>query len=371
VVSGHDEGNTGGAEALPPGDTEEFHRLVIEAMSEGVVVQDPAGHIVFANTAARRTLGWTFDAMRKASGAGAHWGLLHLDGMPWLAEEQPSSEALRTGRTVRDALMGFERETGGRCWISVTATPMVRGTGDLGGVVVTFDDVTDKREAELARRESEERFRSAVDSMLDAFMIVRPVREGDRIVDFVFEFVNGGAEANIGLRPDELVGQRMLEVAPNLATRGAFGRCVKAVETGVPLVMDVPWFDGPLMHGAFEVRGVPVGDGLALTIRNVTERRLAEAAVSQDLRQVVVPATNTASAVVEGAPRLTARELEVLALLGRGVSTRGISERLFISLNTARNHVQRTIAKLGAHSRLEAVAIARRSGLLLGEQPPG
>ncbi|MCJ7670448.1 MAG: PAS domain S-box protein, partial [Acidimicrobiia bacterium] len=364
MVSGHDEGNTGGAEALPPGDTEEFHRLVIEAKSEGVVVQDPAGHIVFANTAARRTLGWTIDAMRKASGAGAHWGLLHLDGMPWLAEEQPSSEALRTGRTVRDALMGFERETGGRCWISVTATPMVRGTGDLGGVVVTFDDVTDKREAELARRESEERFRSAVDSMLDAYMIVRPVREGDRIVDFVFEFVNGGAEANIGLRPDELVGQRMLEVAPNLATRGAFGRCVKAVETGVPLVMDVPWFDGPLAHGAFEVRGVPVGDGLALTIRNVTERRLGDVAASQGRRTGREPTDAAVPQAMaeadEDAPRLTARALEVLALLGRGVSTRGISERLFISLNTARNHVQRTIAKLGAHSRLEAVAIARR-----------
>jgi len=45
---------------------------------------------------------------------------------------------------------------------------------------------------------------------------------------------------------------------------------------------------------------------------------------------------------------LTARELEVLGLLADGVSTREISSRLFISLNTARNHVQRVIAKLGA-----------------------
>jgi DNA-binding NarL/FixJ family response regulator len=62
--------------------------------------------------------------------------------------------------------------------------------------------------------------------------------------------------------------------------------------------------------------------------------------------------------------RLTRRELEVLELLGYGVTTRDIASRLFISVNTARNHVQRLIAKLGAHSRLEAVAIARRSGLI-------
>lgn len=67
-----------------------------------------------------------------------------------------------------------------------------------------------------------------------------------------------------------------------------------------------------------------------------------------------------------GSNRLTAREAEVLALLADGVSTREIASRLFISLNTARNHVQRLIAKLGAHSRLEAVAVARRNGLLDG-----
>jgi len=67
---------------------------------------------------------------------------------------------------------------------------------------------------------------------------------------------------------------------------------------------------------------------------------------------------------VSGPAALTPRELEVLELLAGGASTREIADRLFISLNTARNHVQRLIAKLGAHSRLEAVAIARRAGLL-------
>ncbi len=78
-----------------------------------------------------------------------------------------------------------------------------------------------------------------------------------------------------------------------------------------------------------------------------------------------------AGAPSSGASRqfgLTARELDVLRLLTEGVSTRGIAERLFISLNTARNHVQRIIRKLGAHSRLEAVAIANRAGLVNGRR---
>jgi DNA-binding NarL/FixJ family response regulator len=61
---------------------------------------------------------------------------------------------------------------------------------------------------------------------------------------------------------------------------------------------------------------------------------------------------------------LTAREREVLGLLAEGLTTREIADALFISNNTARNHVQRLIAKLGAHSRLGAVATARRAGLV-------
>ena len=62
--------------------------------------------------------------------------------------------------------------------------------------------------------------------------------------------------------------------------------------------------------------------------------------------------------------RLTVREREVLSLLAGGTSTAAIGQRLHIARNTARAHVQRVIEKLGAHSKLEAVAVARRTGIL-------
>ncbi|MGW5159710.1 response regulator [Nonomuraea wenchangensis] len=62
--------------------------------------------------------------------------------------------------------------------------------------------------------------------------------------------------------------------------------------------------------------------------------------------------------------RLTARERETLLLLAEGAGTGEISERLGVARNTARNHVQHVLEKLGARSKLEAVAVARREGLL-------
>jgi response regulator RpfG family c-di-GMP phosphodiesterase len=62
--------------------------------------------------------------------------------------------------------------------------------------------------------------------------------------------------------------------------------------------------------------------------------------------------------------QLTRREVEVLHLMAEGLANDIIAQRLILSLNTVRNHVQRILNKLGAHSKLEAVVEADRRGLL-------
>jgi DNA-binding CsgD family transcriptional regulator len=66
----------------------------------------------------------------------------------------------------------------------------------------------------------------------------------------------------------------------------------------------------------------------------------------------------------DGAAALTPRESEVLALVAEGRTNRQIGEALFISEKTASVHVSRLLAKLGAATRGEAAASARRAGLL-------
>ena len=61
---------------------------------------------------------------------------------------------------------------------------------------------------------------------------------------------------------------------------------------------------------------------------------------------------------------LTDRELEVLRLLARGASTDEIVADLVISVHTVRNHIRNILTKLQARSRLEAVAVATRIGLI-------
>jgi len=64
---------------------------------------------------------------------------------------------------------------------------------------------------------------------------------------------------------------------------------------------------------------------------------------------------------------LTPREREVLACLADGDGRRDVAERLYLSANTVRTHLQNLMAKLGVHSTLEAVALTRRAQLEKGD----
>lgn len=105
----------------------------------------------------------------------------------------------------------------------------------------------------------------------------------------------------------------------------------------------------------------------------VTKDRAAQdvvAAVHAAARgEVAFPAAVLQGLLSRGTARarssaLTRREVEVLQLLAEGLSTREVAERFVLSTSTVRNHVQNVLVKLGAHSKLEAVSIATRQGII-------
>ena len=112
----------------------------------------------------------------------------------------------------------------------------------------------------------------------------------------------------------------------------------------------------------------PRGWGVVSPDAPPEELSAAIVAVSQGL--VVLPRTLTGrllrgqEAVEEPAEPLTAREREVLGLLGQGLSNKMIARDLRISEHTVKFHVSSIYAKLGAASRTEAVGLGARLGLI-------
>jgi DNA-binding NarL/FixJ family response regulator len=75
----------------------------------------------------------------------------------------------------------------------------------------------------------------------------------------------------------------------------------------------------------------------------------------------------TAATLTQG---LTSRELDVLALLGEGLSNAEIADRLFLGTGTVKDHISAILSKLGAANRVQAAVIAHRAGLVRSPEQP-
>lgn len=88
-----------------------------------------------------------------------------------------------------------------------------------------------------------------------------------------------------------------------------------------------------------------------------------EASISGDVAMKIIRAFS-AHDMERQQTQLTARELEVLKLVGEGFSNRDIANRLFISENTVKNHLRNILQKLHFENRVQAAAYAIRRGLV-------
>lgn len=122
------------------------YRSVVAAMSEGVVMQRADGEIVACNEAAERILGLSADQMMGRTSADPRWRAVDTEGRDLPGTEHPAMVSLRTGRPVRDAIMGVETPEMPRRWISVCTQPVRAADGTVSAVVATFRDVTRERD---------------------------------------------------------------------------------------------------------------------------------------------------------------------------------------------------------------------------------
>lgn len=111
---------------------------------------------------------------------------------------------------------------------------------------------------------------------------------------------------------------------------------------------------------AVDVADPAVADRIASALADAEEVELVS---KEDEPDALVIAPGAATEL-QASVALTARELEVLALLAEGTSNKLIARRLGISAHTAKYHVASLLEKLDAVSRTDAVAHAARIGVL-------
>jgi PAS domain-containing protein len=135
---------------------------------------------------------------------------------------------------------------------------------------------------ELARATTADRFRRALDAMIDSVAIAVAVRDtGGHIVDFRIEHMNRVSVDGAGRTAEQIVGRTVTDLYPHWRESGVLARMVDVVETGEPLVAERMHYtdtvvDGTTIDGWWNLRVTRFGDGYLAAWRDVTEVVVAE-----------------------------------------------------------------------------------------------
>ncbi|MDT8300810.1 MAG: PAS domain S-box protein [Sedimentisphaerales bacterium] len=185
-------------------ESEEKHRTLFETMSQGVVYQDACGQIISANPAAERILGLTLDEMKGRTSADPLWRSIHEDCSDFPGEKHPSMISLKTGNPEKGVLMGILNPNDEQYhWININSVPLFRkGEKKPYKVYTTFEDITERKEAEESLRESEARYKAVIDNAQEGIVVVQ---------DKVLKFVNPTVISIMDYTEEELTFRPFIE----------------------------------------------------------------------------------------------------------------------------------------------------------------
>jgi PAS domain S-box-containing protein len=153
--------------------SEARYRTVLRLMPAGLYTIDaPSGRITYFNEHAARIWGRTpriGDTEERFCGSHK---LFRPDGSTMSRDDAPMAIAMREGRPFRNEEVVVERPDGSRITVLVNIDPLRDGAGRIVGAVNVFHDISERRRAEQALRESEERLRAIVEATPECVKVV-------------------------------------------------------------------------------------------------------------------------------------------------------------------------------------------------------
>jgi PAS domain S-box-containing protein len=253
-------------------ESEQKYRTILEEMGDGYFETDLAGNLTFVNDALIRILGYSTE---------------ELIGMNFRAL-RPKEEAkavfkaynhmYKTGEPLRNLFTEIICKDGRHIFAETSAFPIINDKGEIVGFRGTRRDITERKQAEEALRQSEERYRTILEEMEDSYF---EVDLGGHLT-----FVNNSVCRDLGYSKEELIRMSYKDLTVEEDIESVFRVFNEVYRTGVPN-KGFPWRttrkDGS--HGFAETSVSPLRNDKGEIIgfrgvgRDVSERKQVEEAL--------------------------------------------------------------------------------------------
>ena len=276
-----------------------LYQLLVESVRDyAIFALDATGHVLSWNAGAERLKGYAADDI-----IGRHFSTFYPPEK--IVERFPEYELEVAARVRRFEDEGWRiRKDGSRFWANVVITALRDASGALLGFAKVTRDLTERRAAEEALRESEERFRLIVQGVKDyAIFMLGP---DGRVASW-----NAGAERIKGYRAEEIVGQHFSTFYPAADVEAGKPTRVLEIAAREGKYEEEGWRirkDGSAFWANVLITALRSADGrlvgFAKVTRDLTERHAAQERALADARRV---------AAAEGASRTKSEFLAAMS----------------------------------------------------------
>ncbi len=296
--------------------SEERYRVVIESMSEGVMIAGGDGRIQACNESAARILGMSQADLLGRAPTDPLWGLVDTEERPVHSEIVRS---LTDGKPFHGLVRGVHRPDGSLVWISLNSVPLARPDGQPeAGVVVSFTDVTEQRATARDLDQTLARLRR----LIDANVVGVIISEADGLVVEANDYYLG----LMGRTRAELdAGQIDWKTATPQEYRDTDARSVRDTlvhGTSQPREKEYLRPDGTRVPILIVHATIPGGQQQLVSFAlDLTERRAAEKALvaSEHRLRSILETVGVAAVTLDSTGHITFCNSHLLALAGRPV----------------------------------------------------
>ena len=247
--------------------SEKRFRSMIENSYDIVLLMDESFRIKYRSPSAIRITGNTDEEVMNTNALDK----VHPEDIEELKEKM-NVLLDNPGRGGR-ALFRYMDSKGRYMWMEGTAKNMLHEEA-VNAIVFNYRDVTERIESEKLIQESEERYRTTLDNMIEGVQIIGR--------DWRYKYVNDTVAKQSRVKKEDLLGYTMMEKFPGIEHSGIFRAIKRCFEDKVPVSMDneFPYPDGTI--SSFQLSIQPVPEGVFILSVDITEKVIAEKKLQEE-----------------------------------------------------------------------------------------